>query len=283
MLFLGSPHDIKTGNYALTNMDDTNIFETPITIDTTETVTEEQPIVEEQKVIEEETKLEKKEETLESLEEESLKTADKVPLKSMLNERGKRREAEDRVAELERELTRIRESGQNSSETVFDVRSLSDKHGIDEDVLSDILQASYTLTKSKVKEEIEKEIAPKLAEAESIKREREAQTFNDKFQNLLNETLSQMPDYKDLVDSDDVKDWVRSGKYSKLTMSELLEKKYSKFIPGKKSIESGISVKEVETPKLDKMTVEDYARLEKDPEFKKKWSEDLENRLRNYM
>lgn len=222
-------------------------------------------------------------ETLESLEESAVSTSDAVPLKRFMSEKNARRDAETKAKELEQEIANLRESGKSGNEVKLDVKSLSDKHGIDEEVLSDILNASYNLTKNKVREELEAELSPKLAEMEQIKKDREIQSFENKFEQILSDALKSMPEYGDLIDKNDVKDWVKSGKYSKLTMQELLEQKYSKFVTGKKSIESGQSVREVSTPDVSNMTSEDYLRLDKDPELKKKWAAGLEDRLRNHM
>jgi hypothetical protein len=220
-------------------------------------------------------------EKLESLEEVAKSTNDAVPLAKYMSEKNARRDAEVKAKELETEITRLREVPK--SEVDVDVKSLSDKHGIDEEVLRDILNASYTMTKGKVREELEAELSPKLAEIEQIKREKEVQTFENKFENILSDTIKSMPEYKDLIDKEDVKDWIKSGRYSKLTMSELIEQKYSKFVTGKKSIESGQSIKESVVPDVSNMTDADYANLDKNPELRKKWAEGLEDRLRNLM
>jgi hypothetical protein len=220
-------------------------------------------------------------EKLVSLEEFAKSTNDAVPLAKYMSEKNARRDAEVKAKELETELTRLREAP--TSEVDVDVKSLSDKHGIDEEVLRDILNASYTMTKGKVREELEAELSPKLAEIEQIKRDKEVQTFENKFENILSDTIKSMPEYKDLIDKQDVKDWIKSGRYSKLTMAELIEQKYSKFVTGKKSIENGQSVKESVVPDVNNMTNEDYINLDKNPELKKKWAESLEDRLRNFM
>lgn len=220
-------------------------------------------------------------EKLESLEEVARPTNDAIPLAKYMSEKNARRDAEAKAKELETEITRLREAPR--SEVDVDVKSLSDKHGIDEEVLRDILNASYTMTKGKVREELEAELSPKLAEIEQVKREKEIQHFENKFENILSDTIKIMPEYKDLVDKEDVKEWIKSGRYSKLTMAELIEQKYSKFVSGKKSIENGQSIKENVVPDVSNMTNEDYINLDKNPELKKKWADSLEERLRNHM
>lgn len=223
-------------------------------------------------------------ETIEALEELSTKAEENVPLKKYMSEKNARRDAESRAKELESELTALRNSPKGEQEVKLDVRALSEKHNIDEEALRDILNASYSMTKDKVKAELEAELNPKLAEFEGMKREKEVQKFEQKFQTILSETLKEMPEYKDLVDQDDLKQWIRSGQYSKLSIPQLIEQKYGKFVTGKKTIENSyVPNREQEVPDTLNMKDEDYARLETDPAFKKKWAEDLPNRLRKYM
>lgn len=226
----------------------------------------------------------KPEETIESLESLSEKTDDAIPLKKFMAEKHARRDAEAKAKELETELAKLRENPAKSVQEIkVDVRTLSEKHNIDEEVLRDILQASYTMTKDKVKEELEQELNPKLAEFEKIKKEQVRNEFEAKFSNLLDNSIKEMPEYANLIDKDDLKQWVRSGQYSKLSLPQLIELKYGKFVGAKKTIETSHAAKQVELPDVTKMTDEDYINLDKNPELKAKWKSSLEDRLRKYM
>lgn len=224
--------------------------------------------------------------TLEELETLSEKTDEHVPLKKYMAEKNAKREAEDKAKVLESELQKLRENPYKSNEDIkVDVKSLSEKHQIDEEVLADILKASYTLTKDKVKAELEQELAPTLKEIEHTKREKERQEFDSKFNSLLDQSLKEMPEYSELVDKDDLKDWVKSGQYSKLTLPELIEKKYGKFVTGKKTLETSHASKSIDT-NIDKskpLTDEQYLQLDSNPELKKEWAESLQERVRKYL
>lgn len=224
-------------------------------------------------------------ETLESLETLSEKTDDSVPLKKYMAEKHAKRDAEAKAKELEAEITKLRENPYKSNQDIkVDVKSLSEKHGIDEEVLSDILNASYNITKEKVKAELQQELNPKLAELETIKKEKEKQDFENKFNNLVNQSLQEMPEYVDLVDKDDLKQWIKSGQYSKLTLPELIEQKYGKFVVGKKTLESSHASKQVEKPDTSKPLSDDqYIKLDTDPQLRKEWSESLIERAKRMM
>lgn len=225
------------------------------------------------------------EETIGALEVLSQKTDDAVPLKKYMAEKNAKKELETRAKLLEQEIAELRSNPtKSSSEIKLDVKTLSDKHNIDEEVLSDILNASYKMTKDKVREELEQELNPKLAEFEAIKREKVQHDFETKFNGLLTKSLEEMPEYVNLVDKEDLKQWVRSGQYSKLSLPQLIEQKYGKFVVGKKTIESGNSSKEVEMPDTSKpLTDEQYLKLDTDPELRKNWANSLTERAKRMM
>jgi len=224
-------------------------------------------------------------ETLESLETLSEKTDDSVPLKKYMAEKNAKRDVEAKVKQLEAEITKLRENPYKSNQDIkVDVKSLSEKHGIDEEVLSDILNASYSMTKDKVKAELESELSPKLAEFEQIKREKEKQDFEAKFNNLVEASLNEMPEYANLIDKDDLKQWVKSGQYSKLTLPQLIEQKYGKFVVGKKTLENSYASKQVEKTDTSKPLSDDqYLKLDTDPQLRKEWSESLLERAKRML
>lgn len=224
-------------------------------------------------------------ETLESLETLSEKTEDAVPLKKYMAEKNAKRDAEAKAQQLEAEIAQLRNNPYKSNQDIkVDVQSLSEKHGIDAEVLSDILNASYNMTKEKVKAELEQEFTPKLAEFEQIKREKEKQDFESKFNNLVEASIAEMPEYANLVDKEDLKQWVKSGQYSKLTLPQLIEQKYGKFVVGKKTLETSHASKQVEKPDTSKpLTDDQYLKLDSDPELRKEWADSLIERAKRMM
>lgn len=222
--------------------------------------------------------------TLETLETLSEKSDDAIPLKKFMAEKNARREAEAKAKELEAEITKLRENPQKTKkELSIDISSLSEKHNIDEEVLRDIVEASYSLSKDKIKQELEQEFTPRLAELDAIKQEKARNSFEQTFSSQLETTLQAMPEYSNLIDKEDLKDWIKSGKYSKLTLPQLIEEKYSKYLTGRKTTETYTPHKEVYIPEVTKMTNEDWGQIESNPELKKKWKDSLEDRLRKFM
>ena len=220
-------------------------------------------------------------EKIEQLEQLVEKTDDAIPLKKFMAEKNARREAEQKAKELAAELERVRNTPK--VDTPASIKAISEQYDINEDILNAILNASYTMTKDKVREELEAELNPKLAEFESIKKEKIQNEFENKFTGLLNDTLKEMPEYKDLVDAEDIKTWVKSGQYSNLSMAQLIEQKYGKFVQGKKTVESGRSAREVEVADVSNMTDADYLKLDSDPALKEKWAKSLPDRLRSIL
>lgn len=223
-------------------------------------------------------------EPIETLEALSEKAEDRVPLKKYMEEKRARKELEEQAQTLAQELERIRNSGANNYQVSYDLSELSEKHNVDEDVLRDIVEASYAINKDRLKAELESDINPKLAEFESMKQEKQKQNFENTFNKLLNESLSEMPEYADVIDKDDLKTWITSGRYSKLTLPQLIEQKYGKFVGSKKSIDGGYTPgRESSLPNPENMTDKDWTNIENDPALKDKWKGSLEDRLRKFM
>jgi hypothetical protein len=222
-------------------------------------------------------------ETLESLENLSEKTDDAIPLRKYMAEKNARKDAEAKAKDLEAEIARLRETPQTKKEFNADISSLSQKHGIDEEVLSDIINASRNLSKEEVKKELEQEFAPKLAELDAIRQEKAKTNFEQTFTSQLETTIQAMPEYANLIDKEDLKDWIKSGKYSKLTLPQLIEEKYSKYVVGKKTTETYTPHKEAYVPTVNETTNVDWGNFENNPELQKQWKGSLEDRLRKYL
>lgn len=223
-------------------------------------------------------------EPIESLEQLSEKAEDRVPLKKYMEEKRARKELEEQASALAEELQRLRNSGGTEREINYDLSRLSEKHDVSEDVLRDIVEASYLINKDRLKAELENDINPKLAEFEEMKRDKQKQSFEAKFNVLLKESLEEMPEYTDIIDKDDLKTWITSGQYSKLTLPQLIEQKYGKFVGTKKSIDGGYTPgREPQVPSVENMTDKDWENIDNNPDLKNKWQGSLEDRLRKYM
>lgn len=230
----------------------------------------------------------KEHKSIEELEEIVEKTDDHVPLKKFMEEKKARKEAEERAAraeqlaqEIEAERAHSRTRG-TSNGTISD---LAEKYDVSEEFIQDMLNVSYAVNREAIRKEIDEEYSPRLAEIDKIKSKEQQQQFDKQFNDLLNESLSDMPEFKDIIDKDDLKTWIKSGKYSKLTLPQLIEEKYGKFVaPGKKSLDSGyVQSREQNVPEPSNMTDQDWVNIENNPELKKKWQGSLEDRLRKYM
>ena len=264
---------------------DLDIFSEAVSLEVNTEAQTETPVEKVEEVAPAEQQPPKQEETIETLETLSEKTDDVVPLKKYMAEKNAKREAEQKAKTLEAELAKLRENPSKSSQELnLDVKTLSEKHGIDEEVLSDILSMSHKMTKEQVRQELEQEINPKLAEFEQIKKEKVQQEFEQKFNSLIDKSLTEMPEYANLVDKEDLKQWVKSGQYSKLTLPQLIEQKYSKFVVGKKTIESSHASKQVEMPDTSKpLSDEEYLKLDTNPELREKWAGSLLERAKRMM
>lgn len=208
--------------------------------------------------------------------------ADSIPLKKYMDEKNARRQAEARVKELQDAIDEA--SGDNTLDKAG-IKELSDKHGISESVVKDLVKMSAQATRAQVKAEIEEELSPQMEEIEKSKAEKAQAEFDAKLGGAIDAVLKDSPEFADVVDREDIKSWIQSGKYSKLTLTQLVEQKYGKFVTGKKKpIEDDYTPDRTgDLPDTSKMTDEDYLRLDKDPALREKWAKDLPNRLRGVL
>lgn len=221
--------------------------------------------------------------TLDSIAKLAERNDESVPLRKYMDEKKARKEVETRAKELEAEIEALRNKPKGLEKTVYDVKALSDKHGIDEEVLSDILNASYTMNSEKIRKELENELSPKLAKLDEIENANKTNDFNVKFESIIAETLNELPEYANIIDKNDLRDWVLSGKYSKLSMAQLVEQKYGKFVQGKKTLETSNPSKEATQVDISNLTDEDWNRMNNDPELRKKYSENFGDRLKSLL
>ena len=208
--------------------------------------------------------------------------ADSIPLKKYMEEKNARKQAEAKAKELQDAIDAS--SGDDTLDKAG-IKELSEKHGISEDVVKDLIKMSAKATRAQVKAEIEEELSPQMEEIEKSRADKAQAEFDTKLTGAIDAVLKDSPEFADAVDREDVKSWIQSGKYSKLTLSQLMEQKYGKFVKGnKKPIEDDYKPDRTgDLPDTSKMTDEDYLRLDKDPALREKWAKDLPNRLRGVL
>lgn len=147
-----------------------------------------------------------------------------IPESVFLGEKKARKAAEKEVERLKAQI-----EGGASKETISDsIDAIAEKHDIDKDFLTEL---SSTI-KAQTKAELEAELNAKSEGENKFKQ------FEDAFNKGLQTALERGPEFKDIVNTDVIKQLALLPQNSKKTISQLLEETYGNAIQGKRTIET---------------------------------------------
>lgn len=200
---------------------------------------------------------EKKEPTMSEIQEgvnvEKKEPKETVGLPKFMEEKTKRRAAEQEVARL----TELLNKGGTSKEDIADdIQALTKEY---EDVDPEFLNKLVTT----IERRAEKKFQGKLDEAvKPLKESAEQERISEVFQVHFSKAMESMPEYKDIVDPDVIKTLSLDPDNEDKTFSEIIEETYGKFVTGKKTMEDKTQPGGGKDPE----TV-DFARAKKDPEY----------------
>lgn len=227
----------------------------------TKTETEEKP-----EVKEEESK------TIEDLIGKEDEKDDRVPLKTFLETKKEKKALEKEISDLKDQIAK----GATKAEISSDLKSIAEKYDVD----SNFLEELSTLIYSKAKSEADEVLSAKLKPLEAKERaEKIEKIFSENFSKVMEE----MPEYKDVVNRDVIKELSLLPQNAKKTFQQIVEETYSKTVTGKKTMETS-------TPRGGKEAAYDESKMVKDPkyfneamanpELKKKYNDGLVDRLK---
>lgn len=215
-------------------------------------------------------------ENLESLQEDSKEMKPTVGLDKFLDEKTKRKDAEAKAEALAREVETLKTSNKSAVEISSDLKALALEHNVDEGFLVKLVST----VQGQTKKQIEAEMLPKLQEFETETRK---DKFEKKFEDLFSKTLTENPEYKEIVNKDVIKTLALNPMNAKKTLPQLLEEAYGNAVQGKKTLETGQAGREPEKIDFSKMTTEDYEKINSNPELKKAHSDHLFQNARKYL
>jgi hypothetical protein len=185
------------------------------------------------------------EETVGATLEQEKKVPDSVPLSRLNKEIQKRKDLEQRLAQLEQER-----QSKPSAEVDADIDSIAKAHNLDGEVLSQIANAIKKTTAA----EIEEKLRP-LTEREELAR-KEA-VFNQHF----TRALENMPEYKSIVNPEVIRQLAFNAANGNKTYAQLIQETYGNVVKGRDTVEST-------TPRGGNTSGElDFMRARKDPSY----------------
>lgn len=203
---------------------------------------------------------------------------DTVGLSKFLDEKNKRKEAEALAQQLQYELDQARTMAQQgASQSYVDdtVNEIAQKYT---DVSPELLRDLVSVTKR----EIDKEYGSKLNAFEA---DRQREAAEKKFSDLYTRTISDMPEYSNMVNPEVIKSLAFNPMNANKTLPQIIEETYGRAIVGRKTLEtSGGSSRRDNAGDIDfaNMRDSDWEAIEADPALKAKhnaWTMEQLNNL----
>jgi hypothetical protein len=201
-----------------------------------------------------------------------------VGLDKYMSEKKARQAAEKKIADLETAI----KNGATQQEISSDIESIGNEYGVDKDFLA-------KLTKS-IKSELGSEFDSKL---KPITEEKEKAKFEATFSQKLNDALENMPEYKNVVNPEVLKQLVlvrdNSGKLinGNISMEQLIENTYVNAVGGKRTIEKTSPTGRQDPLEIDAQRMNTdtayYKEVMSNPILKAKYNAGSADRLSKYL
>lgn len=238
--------------------------------DTQAEETKEEETSKEETQEEETTTEETKAETVEELLNKENDKDDRVPLKTFLETKKEKKALEKEINFLKEQI----QKGATKSEINSDLKSIAEKYDVDANFLEELSTIIY----SKAKQEADEVVQSKLKPLEAKERaERIEKIFSENF----NKVMEEMPEYKDVVNRDVIKELSLLPQNAKKTFQQIIEETYGKTVAGKRTMETSIP-RGGKEGSYDESKMNDpkyFAEVMANPELKKKYNEGLVSRL----
>jgi len=191
---------------------------------------------------------------------------DTVGLDKFIKEKKARQQAEKDLADLKAKI----ESGRTDNEITEDIKAIAEEHDIDVNFLS-------KLTKT-IKAQTEKDLEDKLSsKLKPIEEKEKKARIDEIFNKQYGLAIEQLPEYKDIVNSDVIKNLSLLPQNGNKTFVQLIEETYGNAVSGKRTIEKTTpgGGKESETLDFNKARKDSkyFEEVMNDPKLKKEYNE----------
>lgn len=201
-----------------------------------------------------------------------------VGLDKYMTEKKARQAAEKKIADLEKAI----QNGATQQEISSDIESIGDEYGVDKDFLAKLTNSIKTTLGS----EFDNKLKP-------ITEEKEKAKFESSFNQKLNDALENMPEYKNVVNPEVLKQLVlvrdSNGKLinGNISIEQLIENTYVNAVGGKRTIEKTSPTGRQDPLEIDvqKMSTDTayYREVMSNPTLKAKYNASTADRLSKYL
>lgn len=209
-------------------------------------------------------------ETVEAtLEKPEEKKDDSVPLATFLELKKESKEMKAQLAALQQ---RASEDNMSKAEISSNLQSIAAQHNIDPQFLTQLAGA----IRNEAKADLEESLKP-IREKE--KQEGRERAFNTYF----NKALENMPEYKDVVNAEVIRQMAFNPANAKKTYAQLIEEAYGNALGGKRTLEPVTPNAKVSDNKLDYSRARSdpsyFKEVMADPELKREYNSQIEKRI----
>ncbi len=208
--------------------------------------------------------------------QQEAKKPETVGLDKFLEIKKENKELKNQLNDLAKRI----ESGDNKQDVAEDIEALANEHDIDPNFLNKLVKS----IESKAEKNLEERISQKLAPlTEKDKEEKIEKAFSKAYE----ATISEMPEYENLVNREVIKVLSLDPKNANKTFAQLIEETYGKAITGKRTIETtkpggGKEPTEIDFDKALKDT-EYFKEIMSNPTLKKKYNDSISSRVSKYL
>jgi hypothetical protein len=197
--------------------------------------------------------------------EETPKEPDTVGLDKFLDVKKKNKELKRELEDLKSRI----DDGASKREVSADIRALADEHNVDPEFLERFAEA----VRHKTEEVVEAKLKP-LTEREALNRREQL------FQQHLDATLKEMPEYKDVINVNILKQLAFNPANAKMTFKQLLEATYGNVVgTERKTIETATPRGGAKSQPLDYDKAQGdtayFNEIMGDPDLKRQYNEEM--------
>ncbi len=218
-----------------------------------------------------------KEETIGEVLKEESKKDDSVPLATFLEMKNSNKELQKQMNELKESI----EKGASKKEVTQSMKDLAEQHGVDIDLLSDIVSTVRTQVESEVEGKVNEKLKP-------LQDKERAAQVDAIFQTQFARSMERLPELKDIVQPQVIKSLSQIPANQNKTFTQLIEETYGHLVQGRRSLDEGSTragrddSMEVDMVKAKKDPAY-FKEVMSDPNLKAKYNKDLASRVQSYI
>lgn len=186
---------------------------------------------------------------------------------------------EAKFIELKRELKELKKTiaeGANAKEVNTDIKTLGEKYDLDADFLSELVST----VKSQAREELEAKLKP-------LQEKEKAEKFNKVFDEHYAKAIEAMPEFKNIANKEVIKALTLNPNNANKTFNQVIEESYGHLVSGKRTIDRGGANNKNDNLEIDESRTntdkEYFKSVLSNPTLKKKYNENMMERLKNYL